>query len=110
AIALARAPGLDDQRSGIRGLRRFELHVRRDALVLAFVLTKPQQAGEALHIALAARRHAVSQPVFFIGDLAIEFVTVDLFLLERFVAPRLELREALPQQARLPAVQPQRVA
>ncbi len=64
------------------------------------------QAREALLVALAPRGHAVAQPVLLHDDLAAELVAVALLLLERLVAPGLEMREAAVHAAGDAAVQP----
>ena len=58
------------------------------------------------HVALASPGDAAVHPLIFANDFSIELVALGLFLLEDFIAPVLEGREALLETARLAAVEP----
>jgi len=68
---------------------------------------RPERA-QAAHVALAARGHALVQPVHLGRDLARHLVTVALFLFQRLVAPALELAETAVEPPGHALVDPER--
>ena len=60
--------------------------------------------------ALGPCGHAIADPVFFAGNLAVELVGFDLLLLDLHIAPRLESGKTLIEPARTAAIQPHRIA
>jgi len=64
------------------------------------------QIAEALHIALAPAGDAVTQPMLFHDDLAVELVLLALFFGQHLVAPCLEGREAAVDLPDVTAVEP----
>ncbi len=64
------------------------------------------QFAEAAHIALAPRRHAVTQPMLLALDRLTKFVLFQLFRLKHLIAPRFEMRKATVEPPRRAAVEP----
>ena len=102
----ADALGLDDQRAGRLGVGGDDLRLAGGPAIVAPRLPQRLQSGDAAHVALAARRHAVAHPVFLARDFAVELVLGDLFLFQLLVAPGLERAEAEVDAAGLAAVEP----
>ena len=105
-VGFAGVPGFDDQLARIVRLCRFKFCAAQCTAIGAPRLAQRMQVAEPLDVALAPRRNAVAQPMFFGDDLAIELVLIALLLRQHLVAPRFERGEAALDPPRLSAIQP----
>jgi hypothetical protein len=87
AIAAADVLGLDDEAAGFFRFGGGEIGVAGGAAIVAALLPQGVQIAEPLDVALASAGNAITQPVLFIDDLAVELVLLALLLGEHFVAP-----------------------
>src|SRR5690606_999106 len=106
AIGLAQPFGFDHQ---LAGFLRIACRQYRRPLRLAMIAEiRPHrmQFAKTAHVALAARRDAVTQPVFLTRDLASELVMIALFFFQHLVTPFLEMAKTLLQTARYATIEP----
>ena len=105
-IGAADALGLDDEPAGFFGFRRGKAGVAGGAAIVAALLTQRVQIAKPFNVALAASGDAVTQPMFFVDDLAIELVLLALFFGQHLVAPGLEACKAAIDLLDLAAIEP----
>ena len=98
--------GFDDELARLVGLGCGEAGLPGRAAIVAPLVAKREQIAKAFDVALAPTGDAVTQPVFFHHDLAVELVLVAFFFRKHVVAPLLEGREALVDLANLTAIEP----
>src|SRR5262249_16082895 len=106
AIAFRDALRLDDQPSGAFRFGRRHGDRAGCSPGVPSALAQRLKAGDTAHVALAPGGDAVSHPMLFGFDLAIELVPLALFLGQNVVAPGLERRKSAIDAARLAAVEP----
>ncbi len=109
-IGFGNLPRLDDPRAALFGLGCNKGYIARDAQLFAAPLPQLPQPRHAADIAFAPPAHAITYPILFHRDSAVELVTFDLFLGQHLVAPRFEIAEAAFKPPRSPAVEPHRDA
>jgi len=99
AVALGEALRLD--REGAKSFRG-GVHYRLagGAAVLASLLAQPLKLRHTAYVALAPCRDAVTHPVLFGLDLAVELDPLPFLLGQEVVAPRFEMGETALQTAR----------
>ncbi len=64
------------------------------------------QLTKTTHVALAASRHAIAQPMLFACDLAAKLVQIAFFLFQNLVTPFLKMRKALIDATGNAAIKP----
>src|SRR5262249_19749922 len=90
AIGSADAFCFDHQLAGLFRFRGGEVGITDRAAIIPACRAHRLQMAEALDIALPAAGDAITQPMLFLDDLAIELVLLALFLSKHLVAPALE--------------------
>jgi hypothetical protein len=106
AIGLGDLVGLDDELAGFLRVGGARLHGALRPLMAAVALAHGLQFAKAAHVALAARRDAIAQPVLLALDRLAELVLLHLLLLEDLVAPGFEMGKAAVEAARGAAIEP----
>ena len=108
AVAIGERDIIGDshQLAGHIDLARHHARTAGGAGALTRLLAQCVQAREALDVALAPRGHAVAQPVLLHDQFAVELVAVALLLLQRVIAPLLEMGEAAIEPAGDAAIEP----
>ncbi len=106
AVGAADVPGFDDELAGFFRLSGSEVGIAGRGTIIAPLLAQRVEIAEPLDIALAAAGDAVTQPVLFVDDFAVELVLLALFFRQHLVAPGLEGGKAAVDLPDLAAIEP----
>ncbi|MEL0150189.1 MAG: hypothetical protein VW950_00960, partial [Rhodobiaceae bacterium] len=82
------------------------IHIALRTAIIASRLSQIMQLTKAPHIAFAARRHAIAQPIFFTGNFTIKLMLRVSFALQFTIAPIFKMAEIFAHEFGFAAIKP----